>query len=403
MKSANRKGLFQILIALFCVYCVAVCQFKVSACTALLMQNFGINNMEVGFLTSATSIAGIILAIPVGTLIAKYGFKIIGLISLCACAIGSILGFVTNSYEVLLFSRVLEGIAVGSMFTLVPSLISVVAEGKIRTFFVSVFSCYVGVGQIIVFVTTNLVVNQSNPESYKKLWLLTTILLIICIVLWSAFIKPIQFGPVSQDNPLKIRGFYKYPSLWIIALLMFSYVSIYKGVTTYTMPYVYSIGLDLVFSNSISTIRALVGIVTSIIVGLVIASFSVKRLHIAGILISVLNFFAIFSMWSYTTQSMALVSLVVVGITEAATFAIFTSMTPYLLKDIKLVGITNGFITTGKSIAILSIPYISGGIIDSFGFGPLTFVYFIFVVVCLILSIVLYVYHKRTERQESVL
>ncbi|MDO4219381.1 MAG: MFS transporter [Synergistaceae bacterium] len=397
MTSTNKEGIFEILIALFCVFCVAVCQFKVSASTELLMQNFGINNMKVGLLTSATSIAGLILAIPVGALTAKFGFKSIGLIALCACAIGSFLGFFTNSYKVLLFSRVLEGIAVGSMFTIVPSLIAVVAKDKVRTFFMSVFSCYVGIGQIIVFVTTNLIVDQSNPASYKKLWLLTSILLLICIALWLIFIKPTQSRSVSKDTPTKIRGFYKYPSLWIIALLMFCYLSIYKGETTYTMPYIYSIGLDLIFSNSLSAIRAFVAIVASIITGLIIASFNAKKLYIAGIIACILNFFAIFCVWSYTTEVMAVVSLAIVGITDAASLAIFTSLSPYLLKDIKLVGITNGFITIGKSLAILSVPFISGSIIDSFGFGSLTFVYFIFGVAGLILSILLYFCHKRAK------
>ena len=397
MNMDNKKGIFEIIIALFCVYCVAVCQFKVSASTALLMQNFDINNMEVGLLTSATSIAGLVLAIPVGALIAKLGCRLIGIIALCACAIGSFMGSFTNSYEVLLFSRILEGIAVGSIFTVVPALIAAVAEGNIRTIFMSIFSCYVGVGQIIVFVTTNLIVDQSNPKSYKNLWLLTSILLLICIVLWFAFIKPIQSKSVSEKTPVKIRGFYKYASLWIIALQMFFYISIYKGVTTYTMPYVYSIGLDLIFSNSMSTIRAFVGIITSIITGLIIASFSTKKLYIAGIIASILNFFAIFSVWSYTTVEMAIVSLVTVGITEATFLAIFTSLSPYILKDIKLVGITHGFITIGKSLATLSVPFISGSIIDSFGFGPLTFVYFLFGVACLVLSLFLYFSYKRTN------
>ena len=76
---------------------------------------------------------------------------------------------------------------------------------------------------------------------------------------------------------------------------MFLFVSIFKGETTYTMSYIYSIGLDLIFSNSVSTIRAIVGIITALITGLVIASFSSKKLYIAGIIISVLNFAAIFS------------------------------------------------------------------------------------------------------------
>ncbi|MDO5427298.1 MAG: MFS transporter [Coriobacteriia bacterium] len=213
MKSTNKKSIFEIIIALFCVFCVSVCQFKVSASTVLLMQSFDIGNTEVGLLTSATSIAGLILAIPVGALIAKYGFKLIGIIALSSCAIGSCIGFFTNTSEVLFFSRVLEGIAVGSMFTLVPSMIAMVSKGKIRTFFMSVFSCYVGVGQIIVFVTTNLIVDPSKPDSYKNLWLFTSILLIICIVLWLLFIKPVQPKSVKKDAPVEIKGFYKYASL----------------------------------------------------------------------------------------------------------------------------------------------------------------------------------------------
>ena len=397
MSSTSKRKIIEILIALLCVYCVSICQFKVSSSTALLMVHFDINNYEVGLLTSATSIAGLILAIPVGALIAKFGFKLIGIIALSACAIGSCLGFFTNTFELLLLSRILEGIAVGSMFTVVPSLIAIVSSGKTRTFFMSIFSCYVGVGQIIVFATTNLIVDQEHPESYKNLWLLTSILLIICIVLWLLFIRSPKSTSVSGDSRPKIRGFYKYASLWIIALQMFFYISIYKGATTYTMSYINSIGLDLIFSNSISTIRAFVGIVTSIIIGLIIASFSEKKLYITGIVVCIFNFVAIFSMWSYTTEKMAIVSLAIVGISDAAIHAVFSSLSPCLLKNLKLVGITNGFITIGKSLAILAVPFISGSTIDSFGFGLLTIIYFIFGVASLILSIILYFANAKSS------
>ena len=397
MNSLKNKGIFQILIALFCVYCVAICQFKVSASTALLMVCFDINNYEVGLLTSATSIAGLILAIPVGALVAKCGFRLIGLVALCACALGSCLGLFTNTFEVLLLSRILEGIAIGSMFTVVPSLIAIVASGKTRTFFMSVFACYVGVGQIIVFVTTNLIVDLDCPESYKNLWLLSSVLLLICVVLWFVFIKTPKSTSVSDDSSLKIRKFYKYPSLWIIALIMFCYLSIYKGETTYTMTYIYSIGLDLISSNALSTIRACVSIVASIITGFIIASFSVKKLHIAAIVVAFLNFIAIFSVWSYTTENMAIVSLAIVGIIDSASLAIFTSLSPYLLKDIKMVGITNGFITIGKNLAVFSVAYISGDTIDLYGFDALTLLYFGFGVIALVLTILLYVFYKRTK------
>lgn len=397
MSSTGKREIIEILIALLCVYCVSICQFKVSSSTALLMVHFDINNYEVGLLTSATSIAGLILAIPVGALIAKFGFKLIGIIALSACAIGSCLGFFTNTFELLLLSRILEGIAVGSMFTVVPSLIAIVSSGKTRTFFMSIFSCYVGVGQIIVFATTNLIVDQEHPESYKNLWLLTSILLIICIVLWLLFIRSPKSTSVSGDSRPKIRGFYKYASLWIIALIMFFYISIYKGETTYTMTYIYSIGLDLISSNVLSIIRACVAIGASIITGFIIFSFNAKKLHIAAIVVSFLNFIAIFCVWSYTTENMAIVSLAIVGIVDSASLAIFTSLSPYLLKDIKMVGITNGFITIGKNLAVFSVAYISGDTIDLYGFDALTLLYFGFGVIALLLTILLYVFYKRTK------
>ncbi|HBM80679.1 MAG TPA: hypothetical protein DD426_07570 [Clostridiaceae bacterium] len=97
---------------------------KVSPIAPELMQYFKIGETQLGMLISVFSLTGIILALPGGLLIHKFGpWKCI-LVSLLSLLIGSIIGTYSDSFALLLISRIIEGMGMALIAVAGPSIIS---------------------------------------------------------------------------------------------------------------------------------------------------------------------------------------------------------------------------------------------------------------------------------------
>lgn len=120
---STRRGIFVVLIALVVSYSISINFSKISASTSLIMDEFCIGAHEIGQLVSLVGIVGLVVSLPVGYACCKYGPRICGILTLIFSIVGSIIGSVAPTFEILMFSRFLEGIGIGTIVTIVPSVI----------------------------------------------------------------------------------------------------------------------------------------------------------------------------------------------------------------------------------------------------------------------------------------
>lgn len=89
-----------------------------------IMQQFGItSSAQAGFLMTIVVIPGILLALPAGLIVDRYGFRLIGFVSTVLAAIGSLVTATANSFPTLLFGRLILGIGGAFIVTATPSVI----------------------------------------------------------------------------------------------------------------------------------------------------------------------------------------------------------------------------------------------------------------------------------------
>ena len=118
------RGIFVVVIALLASYAIAINFSKVSACSELIIRHFDVGAAELGNLISLIGIVGIFLSLPAGIACSKFGPRVCGIFMLLFSLAGSILGSFAPSFEVLLFSRVLDGIGIGTVAAIIPSVIA---------------------------------------------------------------------------------------------------------------------------------------------------------------------------------------------------------------------------------------------------------------------------------------
>ncbi len=85
-------------------------QFKVPPIIPVLMQELGIDLAHAGSLMSVIALVGLILALPAGILLQRFGPKASGLLALGFMVAGAVLGAQADSYTSLMASRVVEGV-----------------------------------------------------------------------------------------------------------------------------------------------------------------------------------------------------------------------------------------------------------------------------------------------------
>jgi hypothetical protein len=79
----------------------------------VLMDTFHITLPQAGSLMSILALVGLILALPAGIILQKLGTKVSGLVALAFTGAGAVMGALSGSFEMLMVSRVLEGVGMG--------------------------------------------------------------------------------------------------------------------------------------------------------------------------------------------------------------------------------------------------------------------------------------------------
>lgn len=175
----------------------ALHQFKVP----MIMGNIGeALNMggSVSWLMSAFTFTGILLAIPAGGITQKIGPKTMMIIAPLIVALGSIMGGLSSSGEMLIASRAIEGI--GFIFISVAGPMSVakyVAPESIGAA-MGIWAVWVPVGQIVAF---NLTPILFNTMSWNTIWFVYAALSLL-LSLGIKFMLKVPAGLDARDAAL---------------------------------------------------------------------------------------------------------------------------------------------------------------------------------------------------------
>lgn len=372
--------------------------FKAASTSTLIMEAFNVSSQRVGSLVSATGLIGLAFAIPSGALVSKFGTRAIGIFAISCSFIGSVIGSFAPNFEILLASRFLEGVSVGAIPTILPPIIIENIDSKKQSIFMGFFTCFAGVGQIIIFSLTNSLINVQDPHSFTNVWHFSSIFIGIALLLWILFVKNTRANKSKKKEKLDIKNGFKNPLVWIMCLITLLSIAGFNGGTTYTMNYCEQITGDPLLANSLATIRSFMMIASSILVGIIIAPFNTKKRGIFLLIFSLLILVSFTIMWRYTDKNQALIAMLIIGFSISAHPTVLVSLTPVISKDPKYIAITNSFLGIGQNLGAMSVGAVSGRILEAYGFSTLSITYTCFAVVIVIGTYLIYLGIKRNSK-----
>ncbi len=216
----NRYLMFFVMY--FCAATLALSQFKIVPILGPITENLGIAYEQISWLMSVFTVASIVLAIPAGGLIAKYGPKKVWTIVMVIMVCGNVIGAVgVDNYAVLLVSRILEGCAFAFVAIAGIVFVNMWFPNKNTGLFVGIFMTFISIGSIIAL---NCMIPITTAYGLASAWWVTAIISALMTVVFLSVVReaPMSASEGSEASKPSIAPILKNKRVMMICFLALS-------------------------------------------------------------------------------------------------------------------------------------------------------------------------------------
>src|ERR1035441_8726591 len=110
-KVSTAPGAWLVLFVVYIASIVTIVNYmKISPVMPDLIAHFKVNLSGAGLMMSVVAFCGLILGLPSGVVVQKYGIRAVAILAMAFSTIGCVVGAIATNYPVFLVSRGLEGI-----------------------------------------------------------------------------------------------------------------------------------------------------------------------------------------------------------------------------------------------------------------------------------------------------
>jgi len=156
---------------------------------------FNISEAQAGLLMSLAVIPGIVLALPAGFAVNKYGFRFLGFVSTLLVAAGSLITSLADSFSLALLGRFVLGIGGAFIVVGTPALISQWFDRKNIGKAMGIYATNMPVATILAFPAST-VLAQSYNDWHFPFYVGTVLAVIIAF----AFVLVAREGPLRKER-----------------------------------------------------------------------------------------------------------------------------------------------------------------------------------------------------------
>ena len=349
---------------------------KIAGTMLLLMPAFDIGPAAGGSLVSAISILGLILALPIGSLVAKFGARNIILAAFGFAIAGNVIGaFAGSNYSMLFAGRIVEGAGFGMFLPAAPSLIAYYFPPEKRGLPMGLWSTNVGAGALLVLLLTNAVVNFDDPVTWNRVWWAIAGILLVLAICFFIFVRP----PKTESGPGKpktsiMEGLKSVPT-WLMCIAFMFYTFGFIALTTFMPTYLKTVlEIDPASANIYTSVLTFTMIVGGFVCGALLKKIKREnhpKAYLVFIIISALIYLVSFQYG----QSLILVFAIFGGLLLQFVPATLFNNAPDTCTSPALVGVAMGIISLCQNIGGIIAGTVSGTIIQTYGWMAITGVF----------------------------
>jgi MFS family permease len=205
----------------------------------LIQTAFNKGNVETGSLMSIFSIMGFVLAIPAGYILKRFGIKVTGLMAVAAVTIGSVLGALSATFNMLYVGRFVEGVGMGLIMVASPFAISVWFPLHNRALPTGIWASSVGIGNVA---TLLIAPSLGVSHGWSSVWWAGAGFSALAFILFAAFFRmpkqtemttaPAPAAAADEKPPSLAKGMAN-RNFWMIAIAFGCYNLVVMAMCTF--------------------------------------------------------------------------------------------------------------------------------------------------------------------------
>lgn len=330
--------------------------------------SMGLDVESYGLLTSVFTISALILAIPGGSLIAKYGPRKMALFIMGCLVVGNLMGAmavnqteVTN-YPLLLISRVIEGISFSMINTIGMVFIgNWFADGGTGTA-IGIFGTFSALASMVAM---NLYLPIYRNFGMNSIWYFTALLCGIALVGFVFLLEDIK-SDESTEEKSSYSEVMKDKNTWFMAIAMCTMTFVlYVFIAFYPRIFMDMHGMTEDASNSYTGLFGLFGAIFGFAAGILVDRFKIKP-AILGVISAICMGVGCILILIVPTQA-ALIQLCLLTFGISSFSSSIGIAAPVTVKRPALLGQTFALIYQFYYIGVTVGPYVIGKILAGFG------------------------------------
>lgn len=291
------KAWLVVIIAILAQITFAIGLMKVPANMVLIMNGFGVDPVAAGNLMNFNGIVALIVALPAGMIMQKFGARNVLIGALAITLVGNFLGVFagTDNFGLLLASRAIEGFGYGMQVVTAPQLISEWFPAQLRGLPNGISSIWFGVGQLIILNVAPLLPGVQEGV-FLGSWWFTIICMIVLLVLTVLFVKSppaaenqLELEEKPADKKVSMAAGLASPTTWLILFVFFLFGYVNSAFASYYPTYLQQdFGMDMAGANGMTSVATIAMLISGIVGGFILNKVKVTKRPVYLLVLSVL-------------------------------------------------------------------------------------------------------------------
>jgi MFS family permease len=362
-------------VILFVIYIASLAaplnQFKVPPVMPVLKEVFNLDYGSAGMLMSIFSIMGFVLAIPAGFILQRFGIKLTSLAAVGAVMIGSCLGALSNTSELLFFGRFIEGSGMGLIMVAAPSAIALWFPAARRGLPMGLWASCVGVGSIA---TLNLAPVLVASSGWRSVWWAGTVFAAAAFIFFGIFFRlprkeemravgEQNDARIVSDTPLSLGKAMANRSLWLISIEFGCFNLVVMAWSTFYPDFLNTVrNYSLASASFMTSLMILMGVCSGPIGGYLSDRLKSRKLLIVVpfVLLAVLLIFP------FNVTGLMIPAIILTGGFLAGPVApVSLAAVPEIMKSPRLAGIGLGVAALGQNVGMFIGPAMFGKLLET--------------------------------------
>jgi MFS family permease len=343
-----------VILSLVCLvaFCNGLIHYKVSPFTMSIMEKFDVNMRTIAQLSSVFYMTLLILALPAGIITQRMGLKITGTIALGLITMGTVLGAMSGSFGLLLFSRFVDGIGAVLIAVLAPAAIAMWFPSKKTG---APMGFYFTAFLISGAVTSPLAPTFESSIGWTGVWWFVAGFTFLWLLVYWLFMRPaLAFKSTQEDRPNEsperfslLKGSVANKNLLLLSLAMMVFSASFSSLIAYYPIFLSMQGGMTMRASMIIIIILVSGAIIAPLAGLVSDTIgSRKWVILAGFII----FLPVFPLSFHVSGGMITFMAILLGVVSGMIQPVIFAAIPEALNSVKLSGIGMGVLVLGVNL-----------------------------------------------------